>query len=89
MVSAPLSNEMESGLKREIGLGVFRRVEEDIRGEREEKKNLNAKREFESGGNVIRVLESERIVVRYEVGFLGLLRSELRSMRSTIRCVLV
>lgn len=44
-------------------------LEEESRGEREEKKNLNAKREEEREENFKRVSDELRIAVRYELGF--------------------
>lgn len=61
-------------------------LEEESRGEREEKKNLNAKREEEREENFKRVSDELRIAVRYELGFRRW-RSGCRSMRKTMRWV--
>lgn len=84
MVEASLkereSEREELGTKRCI-------LEEERRGEREEKKNLKEKREEESGGKEKRVLVEAMREVRNWVGF-ERWRSGFRSMRRTIRCVL-
>lgn len=71
----------------EEDLGFIRwRIEEDRRGEREEKKNLKAKREVEREGKERRDFEAIRTDLRYELG-LGFWRRGVRSMKRTMRCV--
>lgn len=69
-------------------LGIKLSLEEERRGEREEKKNLKEKRvEDEKGGKERRILAVEVIAVRYGDGFWRWW-SGLRSTRRTIRWVL-
>lgn len=62
-------------------------LEEDSKGEREEKKSLNAKREDEIGLKERKVLVEERREMMNGAGSWRW-RSGFRSMRSTIRWVL-
>lgn len=70
-------------------LGIkLRSLEEERRGERDEKKNLKEKRvEDENGRKDSRILAVEVMAMRYEDG-LWIWRSGLRSTRRIIRWVL-
>ena len=63
-------------------------LDNERRGESEEKKSLKEKRDEERGGKNRRVLADVRIELIYAVGF-GKRRSGLRSMSRTMRWVCV
>lgn len=71
----------------EDGIESAESFEEDKREDREEMKNLKEKREAESGGNERSFSAAEITTARY-CSDVGVRRRGLRSMRSTIRCVL-
>lgn len=62
-------------------------LEEDKREDREEMKNLKEKREADKGENERSFSAAEITTARYR-SELGVARSGLRSIRSTMRCVL-